>query len=84
MTVYATIDFTTAIPAVIGIAGLAGIVFSALRFRRDDTTAIVTQQDTIFNELRTLNDELRTTVTQLRAENDRLAAQVQELKREPN
>ena len=84
MTVYATIDFTTAIPVVIGIAGLAGVIFSALRFRRDDTTAIVTQQDTIFNELRTLNDELRTTVAQLRAENDRLTAQVQELKRELN
>ena len=62
--------------------GLGGLVFTALRWRRDDTTAIVGQQDTLFGEMRTLNDELRTTVIALRAENDRLQAQIADLRRE--
>ena len=75
MTVYAAIDFATALPVVIGLCGLGGLVFTALRFRRDDTSSIVSTQDTIFNELKTLNDELR-------QENERLRALVQELKHE--
>lgn len=59
---------------VIAVMGLGGLVFTAMRYRRDDTTAIVTQQDTLFNELRAVNDELR-------IENARLKAQVQELQR---
>ena len=66
----------------IAVFGLGGLVFTALRWRRDDTTAIVSQQDTLFGELRALNDELRNTVAQLRAENDRLQAQITDLKRE--
>ena len=72
--------------AIAGI-GVSGLIFTALRWRRDDTTAIVSQQDTIFGELRALNAELRATTERLRAENatlieqvDRLTAQVQELK----
>ena len=36
-------------------------MFTALRFRRDDTTAIVSQQDTILNDFKSLNEELRIT-----------------------
>ena len=79
MLVYAAIDLTTALPLVIGLMGLGGLVFTALRFRRDDTSAIVNQQDTIFTELRALNDELRQTVDRLREERNKLTVQVQQL-----
>lgn len=73
-------DFVpTYLPLVIGILGLAGLVFTALRFRRDDTTAIVSQQNTIFGEMKSLNDELRVTTTHLREERNELKAQVTEL-----
>lgn len=75
-------DFAGVVSLAIAIMGIGGLVFTALRYRRDDTTAIVSQQDTIFSEMRALNEELRTTVQQLREENDRLTAQVQELRHE--
>ena len=53
---------------VIGICGLGGLIFAALRFRRDDTTVVVGQQDTILSEMKLINDELRTTADELRAE----------------
>lgn len=77
--VVAAIDLVTALPLVIGIVGLGGLVFTALRFRRDDTSAIVTQQDTIFAEMRALNAELRETTDRLRVERDALTVQVQQL-----
>ena len=64
---------------VIGLVGLAGVIFTAMKYNRDDTTSIVHQQDTLFNELRTLNDELRNTATSLREENAKLAEQVRQL-----
>ena len=69
----------TALAAIIGILGLAGIIFTALSWRRNDTTAIVSQQDTIVGEMRSLNDELRTTVDRLRNERDELEAAVRNL-----
>ena len=75
-------DLSGLVSLAIAVFGLGGLVFTALRWRRDDTTAIVSQQDTLFGELRTLNDELRNTVAQLRAENDRLQAQIDDLKRQ--
>jgi uncharacterized coiled-coil DUF342 family protein len=75
-------DIGALVSLVIAVMGLGGLMFTALRYRRDDTTAIVSQQDAIFNEMRGLNDELRQTVERLRQENDRLTAQVQELKHE--
>ena len=47
------------IALVIGLSGLSGLVFTALRYRRDDTTAIVNQQSTILHDIQTLNGELR-------------------------
>lgn len=75
----AAIDFSTALPLVIGIVGLGGLIFTALRYRRDDTTAIVSQQDTIFAEMRALNAELRETTDRLRVERDELTVQVERL-----
>jgi len=81
------IDWATALPIIIGIIGLAGMVFTALRFGRDDTTAVVAQQAQITNEMKTLNDELRTTADRLRKERDtclmdgqRLMGQIEELR----
>ena len=79
MLVLAAIDWPTLLPAVIGICGLSGVVFTALRYRRDDTTAVIGQQDTILNDMRLLNDELRTTSQELRIERDALKTQVTEL-----
>ena len=55
----AAIDPASLTALAIGLMGLGGIVFTALRFRRDDTTAVVTQQDTIMNEMKTIADVLR-------------------------
>jgi hypothetical protein len=79
MVVYAAVQPAGAISLVIGIVGLGGLVFTALRFRRDDTTAIVTQQSTITTEMKTLNDELRLTTDALRAERDELKERIAHL-----
>ena len=44
---------------VLGVLGVAGIIFTALKFNRDDTTAIVTQQGELYGEMKMLNDEVR-------------------------
>ena len=79
MFTFALIDWANAIPIIIGLLGLAGIIFTALKYNRDDTTAVMNQQHTIMGEMKTLNDELRQTVTNLRSERDSLSAQVGEL-----
>ena len=43
----------------IGVLGVITVVFSALRWRRDDTTLVVILQDTILNDMRE-----RTPITQ--------------------
>ena len=48
-----------AIALVIGIAGLGGLVFTALRWRRDDTTAIVQQQSLLVHDMEALTASLR-------------------------
>ena len=80
------IDWALALPLIIGILGLATLIFTALRYGRDDTTAVVNQQAQITAEMKTLNDELRDTADRLRAErdelraaNDRQAGQIAEL-----
>ena len=73
------VDWATALPIIIGIVGLAGLVFTALRFGRDDTTAVVTQQAQITAEMQTLNAELRATADRLRDERDALTLEVERL-----
>jgi hypothetical protein len=68
-----------AIALAIGILGVAGVIFTALKYNRDDTTAVLGQQDTILGEMKSLNDELRITVDRLRDENTALRSQVDEL-----
>jgi len=67
---------------IIGLMGLGGVVFTALRFRRDDTTAIVSQQDTILQDFKSLNEELRITADRLRNERDECTEQVKKLRGE--
>lgn len=73
------IDWATALPIIIGIIGLAGIVFTAMRFGRDDTTAVVNQQAQITSEMKTLNDELRLTLERIRKERDACHVEVERL-----
>lgn len=75
----ANVVFLPLVSLVIGVIGLGGLVFTALRFRRDDTTAIVTQQSAIFDDLKKLNEELRATSDGLRSERDQLQYKVQDL-----
>jgi hypothetical protein len=77
--VFAALELSTILPLVIGLVGLAGVIFTALKYNRDDTTSVIGQQDTILNEMKTLNDELRTTTSELRTERDGLREQVAEL-----
>ena len=64
------IDWAEALPIIIGIVGLAGVIFTAMRYGRDDTTQVVAQQAQITEEMRTLHDELRATADRYRAERD--------------
>jgi hypothetical protein len=74
------VDIPSLVSLGIAVMGLGGLVFTALRYRRDDTTAILAQQDTIMQEMRGINEELRQTAVQLRSERDALREQVRELK----
>ena len=56
----------------IGILGVTGLVFTALHYNRDDTTAVVTQQAQITTQMKALNDELRAEIDECRAERERL------------
>lgn len=73
------IDWVTALPIIIGIIGLGGLIFTAMRFRRDDTTQVVAQQAQITAEMKTLNDELRQTVDRLRDERDALRMEIERI-----
>lgn len=75
-------DLSGLVSLAIAVFGLGGLIFTALRWRRDDTTAILGQQDTLMGEMRTLNEELRTTAAQLRQEVAQLKTQVEALQRE--
>ena len=66
----------------IAILGLAGLIFTALKYNRDDTTSIISQQDTIFNDMKVINDELRITSTQLRSDKNDLQEQIKILMKE--
>lgn len=70
---------SASIAIVIGILGLGGVLFTGLRFNRDDTTAIVGQQSTILSGMKALNDELRITTDRVREERDSLRNEVANL-----
>jgi hypothetical protein len=76
---FAAIDIAGLVALGIGVLGVAGVIFTALKYNRDDTTAVVAQQDVILNDMKLLNSELRTTADGLRTERDALSVQVREL-----
>ena len=48
------VDVSQLVALAIGVFGIGGLVFTALRYNRDDTTAIVNQQAQITAEMETL------------------------------
>ena len=64
----------------IGIFGVASVIFAAMRWRRDDTTQVVTQQSAILNDMHVLNDEIRISADKLRTERDKCYEEVAKLR----
>ena len=75
-------NLTVIIPSVMAILGIGGLIFTALRFRRDDTTAVVGQQSQILGNMRDLNNELRLSEAAAREERDRLRGEVGKLSKQ--
>lgn len=61
-----TIDVV--LPALTVSGGLAAAIFTALRFNRDDATAIVGQQRQVLDSMKALNDELAEALDRARAD----------------
>ena len=66
---------------VIGLVGLAGVIFTALSWRRNDTTAVLGQQSQVLADIHVINDELRVTADSLRGERDKCYEEVAKLRR---
>jgi len=75
-------NVTALLPLVIGILGLGGLIFTALKYNRDDTTAVIGQQNTILDNMKALNEETRSTLEELRKERDEAKAEVERLRGE--
>ena len=71
-----------AIALAIGILGVAGIIFTALRYNRDDSTAVVQQQAQIVTGMHTLNDELRVTNAELKQQVQELREQIEQMRKD--
>lgn len=71
-----------AVALVIGILGVAGVIFTALRYNRDDSTATVSQQAAIVTSMHTLNDELRATNEDLKQQVRELREQIELMRKE--
>ena len=56
------------LPALTVSGGLAAAIFTALRFNRDDATAIVGQQRQVLDSMKALNDELGEALDRQRSE----------------
>lgn len=53
-----------------------GAVFAALRFNREDASAVVAQQSTVLADMKALNDELAEAAARIRTERDELLQRV--------
>ena len=74
------VDWVSVLPLIIGVLGLAGLIFTAMRYGRDDTTQVINQQAQITAEMQTLHSELRITAERLRKERDACLTEVQQLR----
>jgi predicted phage gp36 major capsid-like protein len=82
-----SVSIDAVLPALTVAGGLMAAVFTALRFNRDDATAVVNQQKNVLDSMKSLNDELeaalqrtREELKEMRAENDVLRAEIRELR----
>jgi hypothetical protein len=82
MPILAAIDVPSLVSIAIGVAGVAGLIFTALRWRRDDTTAVLTQQNTIVSEMTALTAELRTQRDEEHQRNTELTGELREARRQ--
>ena len=64
----ALVDPGQLVALVIGLCGLAGVVFTALKYNRDDAGAIVEQQSALVGDMKVLTDELRHSEASLRGQ----------------
>lgn len=76
MLIFAAIEFAGLLALVVGVLGLGGIILSALKYNRDDTTAIIGQQNIILGDMKALNEELRYATQALKVERDELRSEV--------
>lgn len=72
-------DAGTWIAIVTGIIGLAGLVFTALKFNADRSSAAVQQASDVLEDMRKLNDALHIRINDLEKEIDQLHKQVDKL-----
>lgn len=79
MLIAATIDWATALPITLGIIGLAGVIFTALKFNSDRATASVDQASAVLADMRQLNDALHTRINDLEHELEQLHNQLDTL-----
>jgi cell division protein FtsB len=73
------VDAGTWIAIVTGIIGLAGVVFTALKFNADRSSAAVQQASDVLEDMRKLNDALHIRINDLEAEIAKLHQQVDQL-----
>lgn len=72
-------DAGTWIAIVTGIIGLAGLVFTALKFNADRSSAAVQQASDVLEDMRKLNDALHIRINDLEQEIEQLHKQVDKL-----
>lgn len=70
------------LPALTASAALAAAIFTALRFNRDDATAIVNQHKVVLEGMRGLNDELEAALERARVRANEAEARVTVLEAE--
>ena len=58
------------IPALTASGALSAAIFTALRFNRDDATAVVNQQKEVLASMKALNDDLQESLDRARSERD--------------
>lgn len=81
-------DAGSLLAIITGILGLSGLIFTALRYNRDDSKSIVEQQSAVLKDMAALNDQEAKALTDARAERDALRTENErlrdELARRPN
>lgn len=73
-------DLDALVPLIVAAVGLGGLVFTALRFRREDTSSLVQQHSVVLAGMKTLMDEREKEREEDRREVVRLRAEIDDLK----